>query len=161
MRRRASGAAQEEIPTILRSIQLPELTVDIRALEDGARPQDLLPNYLPEGLVVTPIGWRFYGAADREGRIALVWSWNPSSVSYISMLWEQSAGEPPTPEAYPDDDRIRYYLPGGGVQPATLILVGKDGYFLLTSPMLGREELLRIAASFPHFGTGELSTGAA
>jgi DNA-binding transcriptional MerR regulator len=151
--RRASAAAQEDTSTILRSIQLPGLTVYLQALEDGARPQDLLPSYLPEGLVVTSIGWRFYGAADREGRIALVWSWIPSSASHISMLWEQSAGEPSEPEAYPDRDRMRYYFSGGEGPPATLILVGRDGYFLLTSPTLGRDELLRIAASFPPFGT--------
>jgi DNA-binding transcriptional MerR regulator len=156
VRHRASAAAQEDTPPILRSIQLPELTVDIRALEDGAGPHDLLPSYLPEGFVVTPIGWRFYGAADREGRIALVWSWNPSSIASISMLWEQSAGEPPEPEAYPDSDRMRYYLPGGEGQPATLIMAGKNGYVLLTSPTLSRDELLQIAASFPPFGTETL-----
>lgn len=146
--RKREAPTREEFPPNVRSFQLPGLTLSIQVVDAEPDPLNLEPGYLLEGLVVTRIEPRLYGAVDGRGQIVLLWSWNPG-IDHIVLSRTADNGEPPAPEAYPDGERMRYYLPPGGDQPATLILVGGGTTVLLTSPVLERDELLRIAASFP------------
>lgn len=156
VRRRSSPAPQQDLSRSVRSYQLGELTLDIRVLEQSPDASQLRPRYLPEGLVVTEFDHRLYGATDAQGRIVLFWSWNPG-ISHIGLLWTAGATAPTEPEAHPDGERMRYYLPAAEGHPATLILIDRGASVLLTSAFYGRDELLRIAASFPRAvgeGTG-------
>lgn len=148
VRRRSSPTTQQNLSRSLHSYQLGELTLDIRVLEHSPEASQLRPRYLPEGLVVTEFDHRLYGATDAQGRIVLFWSWNPG-ISHIGLLWKAGATVPDEPEAYPDGERMRYYLPATNGHPATLILVDRGASVLLTSAFYTRDELLRIAESFP------------
>jgi hypothetical protein len=148
VQRRVGPVAQQDLSRNVRSYQLGELTLDIRVLELSPEPALLRPRYLPEGLVVSEVDHWLYGATDAQGRIVLFWSWNPG-ISHIGLLWTAGATAPDEPETHPDGERMRYYLPPAEGHPAILILVNGGASILLMSAFYARDELLKIAASFP------------
>lgn len=150
---KGEAPASAEPPNV-RSFRLPGLALDIQLLEeDHHEPQ---PDHLPAGLVVTRLESRLYAAVDDQRRVVLFWSWNPG-ISHIGLLWTAGAVAPDEPEAHPDGERMRYYLPPTEGHSATLILVDRGTSVLLTSAFYARDELLKIAASFPRAKGDEAS----
>lgn len=146
--RKREALPHKEFPPNMRSFQLPGLTLDVQLFDAGPDSLNLQPAYLPEGLVVTRIEHRCYAAVNHHQQIVLFWSWIPG-INHIILTQPADAGEPQAPEAHPDDERMRYYLPAAEGHPATLILVDRGASVLLTSAKNALDELLRIAASFP------------
>ncbi|MEN9938774.1 MAG: hypothetical protein RLZZ387_5353 [Chloroflexota bacterium] len=144
----------EGLPPNVRSFQLPGLTLDYQLFAADPDPRSIQPAYLPAGLVVSRLDARFYAAVDSDRRIVLFWSWNPG-IEHVILPRPANAGEPQPPEAHPDGERMRYFLPAGGDEPATVVIVERRTAIWLTSSVFARDELLKIAASFPRAKSDE------
>jgi hypothetical protein len=71
-------------------------------------------------------------------------------VPHMILPWDAADGPPPVPEAIEVGARTIIWIVGGSQQPAAALFMEKPGHYLVVSGVLDRDELLRVAASFPH-----------
>jgi hypothetical protein len=111
--------------------------------------QTVYPGYLPEGLAVTQPTGRVNYATDIHGQVALMWTINSGTMPHIIFPWPPNE---PTPEVetIAGAGQMLYWIGSGALESASLLIKRSDYYIMLSSPVLEREEMVKVALSFSH-----------